>query len=252
MQPLTPEDVIAAQRHMSLSSAIEALVKAAVQGIDGVKPVKHRGITPRALPDVRPHRREVVQRSRAASERPIRSFSTTTTRTGLRIGLARRPFAPASPSTSRPRPRATHSPMRAGRRAFPTAVTVGGSGKFLRVVRTKYLSELIVAGATFDEQARELGLWANKPSPSSWTGFRADSSARGERARERRRREWARLTSASLRPAPKEAPSACRAKHQAESERVETTNYRRAGLRGRGPVANLSAIAVARNRTGDS
>lgn len=41
-------------------------------------------------------------------------------------------------------------------------MTVGESGKLLRVVRTKYLSELIVAGATFDEQARALGLWANQ------------------------------------------------------------------------------------------
>jgi hypothetical protein len=46
--------------------------------------------------------------------------------------------------------------------SVPEGVTVGETGRFLRVVRTKYLSELVVAGATFDEQARELGLWANE------------------------------------------------------------------------------------------
>ena len=39
---------------------------------------------------------------------------------------------------------------------LPTGVTVGGDGRLVRVARTKYLSELVVAGGTFDEQAHAL------------------------------------------------------------------------------------------------
>lgn len=45
---------------------------------------------------------------------------------------------------------------------LPAGVTVGGRGRLLRLARTKYLSELIVAGATFDEQAQALTVWANE------------------------------------------------------------------------------------------
>jgi hypothetical protein len=46
--------------------------------------------------------------------------------------------------------------------SLPDGTTVGTSGKDLHVVRTKYLSELVVKGATLDEQARALGLWADQ------------------------------------------------------------------------------------------
>lgn len=44
---------------------------------------------------------------------------------------------------------------------LPADMSVGGSGRVLRVARTKYLSELIVAGGTFDEQVQALTVWAN-------------------------------------------------------------------------------------------
>jgi hypothetical protein len=45
---------------------------------------------------------------------------------------------------------------------LPEGVSAGGTGRLLRVVRTKYLSELIVAGATFDEQVQALKDWASQ------------------------------------------------------------------------------------------
>jgi hypothetical protein len=41
------------------------------------------------------------------------------------------------------------------------SVTVSGSGRLLRVVRTRYLSELVVRGATLDEQTDDLTTWAS-------------------------------------------------------------------------------------------
>ena len=49
----------------------------------------------------------------------------------------------------------------AWRRSLPDGVTVGGTGSLRRVVRTRYLSELVVRGATLDEQTDDLTAWAS-------------------------------------------------------------------------------------------
>ena len=160
MQPLTPEDVIAAQRHLSLSKHRRSAGQGRCSGHrrrDENQAPRH---TPRALPDIRAHRREVVQRYeelRTAYPELLyyHDEDWTPNRLGAPAFCAGITFDGLSEAT---RYALTDETWQA---SLPKGVTVGGRGKFLRVVRTKYLSELIVAGATFDEQARELGLWAN-------------------------------------------------------------------------------------------
>jgi hypothetical protein len=87
-------------------------------------------------------------------------------------------------------------------------VMVVGGGKVLRIVRTKYLSELIVAGATLDEQARALGTWANEAIGELMDGPRPNPAARRGRGR-RRRRARVRLAQASGRSAVRPRPISC-------------------------------------------
>ena len=93
--------------------------------------------------------------------------------------MARPPSALASRSKSRPEATRYALADETWQASLPDGVTVGGSGKVLRVVRTKYLSELIVAGATFDEQARALGLWANKAITELMDGHQVSAPPRG-------------------------------------------------------------------------
>jgi hypothetical protein len=165
MQPLTPEDVIAAHRHMSLPSTIEDMVKVAAQSIDGVTPVKHRGIRRGRYHTFAP----IEEKWFSDSERFGHAYPEllyyhdedwTPERLGAPAFCAGITFAEPSEVTHHVLSDETWqaSLPDAG---LPGGVKIGGSRKLLRVVRTKYLSELVVAGATFDEQARALGLWAN-------------------------------------------------------------------------------------------
>lgn len=161
MQSLTPEDVIAAQRHVSLPNTVEALVKAAAQGIDGVTSVKHRGIQRGRYHTFAPSEEKwFSDTERFGNAYPellyFHDEDWTPGRLGAPAFCAGITFLRISAAT---RHALSDESWQA---SLPDDVTVGGSGKLLRVVRTKYLSELIVAGATFEEQAQALKLWANK------------------------------------------------------------------------------------------
>ena len=158
MQPLTPEDVIAAPRVVTLPKTIEALVKAARDGIPGVsrtpKTFTGRGggcwqvYTPEKpkwfsdgerFGDAYPELHYWHQDDWIPDQRDAPAFC---------AGITFNNFAGTT--------RALFDADWQAR--LPDGVAVGISDRVLRVVRTKYLSELIVAGVTFDEQVLALNV----------------------------------------------------------------------------------------------
>lgn len=168
MQSLTAEDVIAAQRHTALGKTIEDLVNAAVQHIAGVEPsFKHRGIKRGRFHWLEPTEAKwFSDRERFGDAYAELAYyhheDWTPKRLGAPAFCAGITFVQADKAT---RDALEDENWQA---SLPSDVTVGKSltvaksGKDIHLVRTKYLSELIVEGATFDEQALGLGLWANE------------------------------------------------------------------------------------------
>jgi hypothetical protein len=167
MQPLTPEDVVAAQRHASLSEALRDLRRAARLDIDGVKPTKSSSLDlgwyQRFEPTEEKWFSDVEQFGKAY---PALLYYHREDWTPDQLGA---PAFCAGITFEKPS-RATRYALddEIWRARLPDGVMVVdgvmavGSGKVLRVARTMYLSELIVAGATLHEQARALGAWASK------------------------------------------------------------------------------------------
>jgi hypothetical protein len=161
MEPLTPEDVVAAQRVLTLPKTIEDLVEAASTAIDGVERGKWsapRGGCYRLFAPTEPKWFSDIDRFGSAYPELLYSHEEdwTPEQLGAPAFCAGVTFNEIADATR-------HALRDADWQAqLPDGVSVGGSGRLLRVARTKYLSELIVAGGTFDEQLQALTIWANR------------------------------------------------------------------------------------------
>lgn len=160
MDPLSPEDVIAAQRYEGTKKALEDMVKAAAQSLDGLEVTKDRGIAGGAYCQLAPPTSKWFSDSeRYGNAYPELLYYREDDWTPDRLGA---PAFCAGITFSEPG-RETRVLLgdEAWQAGLPQGVTVGGNGHILRVVRTMYLSELIVTGSTFEEQLRALRAWAD-------------------------------------------------------------------------------------------
>jgi hypothetical protein len=163
MKPLTPEDVIAAQRVVTLPKTIEDLVKAARDGIEGVtrEPGTFKGLKGhcyQVFTPIEPKWFSDPERFGSAYPEILYTHEEDWTPDQRRApafcaGITFNEIADAT------RYALLDQEWQA---RLPDGVSVGGSGRLLRVVRTKYLSELVVAGVTFDEQVQALKIWASR------------------------------------------------------------------------------------------
>ncbi len=177
VEPLTAEDVVAAQRVVSLPKTLEDLVAAASRRLDGVERREFRpkkGGCYRTFAPLAP--RWFNDKERYGNAYPELQYwfeeDWTPDQRGLPAFFAGLTFNELAESTR-------YALLdEAWQAQLPDEVAVGGKGRLLRVGRTKYLSELIVAGASFDEQLEVLVMWANSAFadvmglhvlPSRWT-----------------------------------------------------------------------------------
>lgn len=167
VEPLTPEDVIAAQRHVSLSETLRALRRGARQYVHGAEPTESGGLAVGWNQQFEPTDKkwfsDVEQFGKAYPQLLYyHREDWTPNQLGAPAFCAGITFEKPSKATRY----ALTDEAWLARLSDGVMVVEGkmlkGGGKVLRVVRTKYLSELIVAGASLDEQARALGTWANE------------------------------------------------------------------------------------------
>ena len=165
VEPLTAEDVVAAARAPALTKTLDDLVKAVSRRLDDVDDLALKRNSPRAVGgayfrtfDSLTERwfNDKARFGRAYAELLYRYADDWTPESrGLPAFCAGVTF---NELTSQTRELLGNE---AWRRSLPDGVTVGGTGSLLRVVRTRYLSELVVRGATLDEQTADLTAWAS-------------------------------------------------------------------------------------------
>lgn len=168
MQPLAPEDVITAQRSVALSRTLQELVRAVSKEVVALEQTKLRRPSG-GFHGIRGGCYQVLEattdrwfsdKERFGNAYPELLYHHDDDWTADRLGApafwAGITFNQISDST---RHRLSDEGWQA---ELPDDIRVGGTGRLMRVGRTKYLSELIVAGATLDEQAQALIIWAGK------------------------------------------------------------------------------------------
>lgn len=161
MKPLTLEDVIAAPRIPTLSKTLDDLVIEAAKGVTGVSLVKQRGLKNGSYQTFAPSTAKWFgDVERFGNAYPELQYWYTDDWTPDRRDA---PAFCAGVTFNDPADDIRYALLDEDWRAgLPNGVTVDGSGRVLRVVRTKYLAELVVAGVTFEEQVQALKIWADQ------------------------------------------------------------------------------------------
>lgn len=166
MQPLTPEDVVAAQRQPNLSEALRDLRRGARQFIKGAEPIKSGPLGLGWYQNFEPSEPKwFSDLARFGAAHPQLFYYPAEDWTPERLGA---PAFGAGVVFEEATREARHllndeewqSTLPGG---FVTVerVAPNESRKVRRIARTKYLSQLIVEGSTLDEQAEALGVWAS-------------------------------------------------------------------------------------------
>jgi hypothetical protein len=161
MKPLDAEDVVAAQRVLTLPKTLEELVRLSSRAIPGVERGKFsgpKGGAWRMFAPLEPKWFSDEERYGVAYPELHYWHEETWTPDERRAPAFFAGITFYQPS-SRTRAALADQDWQS---QLPAGVTVGGDARAIRLVRTKYLSELIVAGGTFDEQLQALTVWATQ------------------------------------------------------------------------------------------
>jgi hypothetical protein len=163
MEPLTAEDVVAARRVEAFLKALDSLIRAVRDDIDGVtrkrntRRVHAYGAWQHFVPT---EPKWFSDPERFAEAYPELLYWPEDTLTPDRRDA---PVFFAGLTFSKPSDDTLYALAdEEWQRRLPDGFTVSGDKRYMHVFRAKYLSQLIVAGGTFDEQARALKEWVTE------------------------------------------------------------------------------------------